>query len=255
MKTLTKLFAASLLFVGASIAQIQVPFTYSGRTPSPNAPQGSCYINTLPVYNYVLGQYWFCVPNTSPPLNLGTWTNYTLPTTVLAGTSTGQMTTATASQVNALATAAAGVAAGSVGGAGLTSNTAVGNTGMQVCHATYNFAVDGGAVSTITPASNCTLPANSVIFNSGIEATTAGTSGGSATVAVGLSGTGGSTTALLGATAVASVTGRLQSAVVPQTASGWKKLTTAGAVTVTIATAALTAGVIEVYVMYYVSST
>lgn len=138
----------------------------------------------------------------------------------------------------------------------LLSNTSIGNTAERIAHATYSFAVDGGAVGVITPLNNFKLPANAVVTNAGLECTTAMTSGSSATISVGLSGTGGGAAVLLAATAVASMTGRLQSAVVPQTASGWKKITTAsGQLTLTVAVAALTAGVCEVYVNYFDSAT
>lgn len=137
----------------------------------------------------------------------------------------------------------------------LKNNAQFGYTGMAMCHAQYSFANDGGAVGLITPLNNCTMAANSIIYNASIQATTAATSGGSATVTVGMSGITGGTAILLGSTAVASVTGQLQSAIVPQTASGWKKLTSNGNVTITVGTAALTAGIIEVYVFFLTSST
>ena len=137
----------------------------------------------------------------------------------------------------------------------LISSTATGNTALQICHATYNFAVDGGgSPGLITPASNCVLPANSIIVNEIIDWTTAGT-GATNTTAIGVTGTGGAANSLLHATAVSSLTGIVQGQIVPQTASGWVKITTAGAVTLTTATAALTAGVCEIYVYYVVSPT
>lgn len=250
---LKPLFLLLVLCVALS-AQVQDNLIYQGSNPANNAP-GGCLIQTNPTYNYTTGVYWYCVPNTTPPLNLGTWTSLTYPTTVLAGNGAGQQQNATAAQVNALATAAAGVAAGAVGSAALTSNTTVGNTAIQVCHATYSFAVDGGgAPGLITPASNCTIPANSVIYNEIINWTTAGT-GATNTTTIGTTGTGGGAAILQASTAVASLTGIVQGVIVPQTASGFKKITTAGAVTLTTATAALTAGVCEIYVFYITSST
>jgi hypothetical protein len=55
------------------IAQVP-PVTYANKIPSPNAPSGSCNTATTPVYNYLSGVYYYCVPNTAPPTNLGTWT-------------------------------------------------------------------------------------------------------------------------------------------------------------------------------------
>jgi len=86
-----------------------------------------------------------------------------------------------------------------------------------------------------------------------INVTTAVTSSGSATVAVGLAGTGGSTTSLLAATGKSSLSSNacLNGAA---TFAAPKKVTGAGGITFTIATAALTAGIIEVFVFYWVAA-
>ena len=89
--------------------------------------------------------------------------------------------------------------------------------------------------------------------SSGYSPSTAGTTSASGTLSVGFSGTGGGTTKLLAATAAASITGVLQSVIVPQTASGFIHLTTAGQGEVAIATGALTAGVLDVWIYYIVS--
>ncbi len=104
-----KTFALSLVLAVGAFAQIQVPYTYSAHNPSPNATGGNCTLNTTPVYNYLTGVYWYCVANTAPPTNLGTWTSYSLPSTVVAVNAAGQLATATAAQVNALATNPAGL--------------------------------------------------------------------------------------------------------------------------------------------------
>lgn len=142
------------------------------------------------------------------------------------------------------------IAAGAVGGSQLQSSTAIGSSALLVAHATYSFAVDGGAVSTITPASTAALPNKAIIIGGTINFTTAVTSGGSATIAIGTSA-GSSTTSILGATAKASATGLLNSAA---TLASPVELTAAGSITVTVATAALTAGVAEIYVYYIVSA-
>ena len=105
-------------------------------------------------------------------------------------------------------------------------------------------------MGTIIPKNNGTLPANSIVTGCLIDATTAATTSASGTLAIGFSGTGGATNALLHATAAASVTGILQCQIVPQTASGFVKITTAGTGEVAVATGALTAGVVDVYVYY-----
>jgi len=123
---------------------------------------------------------------------------------------------------------------------------------LQVAKAIYNFAVDGGAVSTITPKVTASLPANAVIVGGTINSTTALLSAGSATLAVGTSA-GSSTTALLGATAKASLSLNALINAVPVFATP-VKLSAAGNITVTIATAAATAGVVEVTLFYFVAN-
>jgi hypothetical protein len=130
--------------------------------------------------------------------------------------------------------------------------TAFGFGVVGCARAKYDFAVDGGGVSTITLATNATLPDNAVIIGGTINSTTACTSGGSATIAFGTSA-GSSTTSLLTATAYTSFTldAKLNSAA---TFAAPVKLTAAGSVTITIGTAALTAGVIEITLLYFVAA-
>ena len=129
------------------------------------------------------------------------------------------------------------------------------NGSMGLAYAKYDFAVDGGSVGTKTPGAlfNTTIPANAILVGGAVNVTTAITSGGLATVAIGYAGTGGSTTTLLGATAKAS----LGLNVVLTTATTFaapKKITGSGSITFTIGTANLTAGVIEVWVLYFLAS-
>jgi hypothetical protein len=117
--------------------------------------------------------------------------------------------------------------------------------------AKYDFAVDGGAVGLITPATNATIPDNAIIQHVIINSTTAVTSGGAATVSVGTS-SGSGAASLLAATGKASFTldGFVQAIPVPQDVTKFVKMTAAGSITLTVATAALTAGVIEVTAFY-----
>lgn len=131
---------------------------------------------------------------------------------------------------------------------------AINGTGLvQYAHARYVFSTDGGAVGLITPSANVTIPQNAIIIGGTINITTAFTSGGSATVSVGTSA-GSSATSILTATAVASMTvGQL--AMVPVfTAATYVKLSASGQITVTVGTASLTAGVMDVIVMYLVGN-
>jgi hypothetical protein len=138
----------------------------------------------------------------------------------------------------------------------LSQNTSTGISPQRVCHVTYSFAVDGGATP-IVPAGNCVIPANAVITNMGVQATTSVTAGGLATVAIGcVGGTACGSSSLMAATAKASLTAGTfgQSIPLPQTASTWVKTTASTGITLTIATGPLTAGILEVYVYFIVSS-
>lgn len=124
------------------------------------------------------------------------------------------------------------------------------STGLRVARAKYDFTVDGGAQGLITPTDSDTLPDNAIIVGGQINSTTAVTSDGSATVAIGTSA-GSSATAIKGATGKASYSADALLNVVPTFAAG-VKLTAAGTITFTIGTADLTAGVIEVFLFYVV---
>ena len=122
--------------------------------------------------------------------------------------------------------------------------------GLQVARAQYNFAVDGGAVSTLTPAYSDTIPANAIMLGGQVNVTTAVTSGGSATVAIGTSA-GSAANSILTATGKASLT--LDALInTTVTFAAAVKMSAAGQIDFTIAAAALTAGVIEVFVLYVV---
>lgn len=135
-------------------------------------------------------------------------------------------------------------------------NTSQGTGPIRTCYVKYDFAADGGVIGTITPkVANCTIPKNSIITKVWVNSTTAVTSGGLATVSIGTSA-GSSTTALLGATAKASLSlnAVMNGVPVMDTSATWVKLSAAGKVTCTVAVADLTAGVIEIWVMYLPAS-
>lgn len=127
---------------------------------------------------------------------------------------------------------------------GLGGLGSVGNAKM-----TYDFAVNGGAISTITPANSPTLPLGSIILGGTIDITTTLTSGGAATIALGL-GSGGQVAALKAATAVASWTAGQLTLVPVFTAATYVKVTAAAAITLTIAAATLTAGKFDANLVY-----
>lgn len=122
---------------------------------------------------------------------------------------------------------------------------------LRMARAKYSFAVDGGAISTIAPLDSDTIPDNAIILGGQINSTTACV-GATATIAVGTSA-GSSTTSIKAATAVTSYSADALLSVVPTFAAALK-LTAAGTITFTIATAPLTAGVIEVFLFYVVAA-
>lgn len=110
--------------------------------------------------------------------------------------------------------------------------------------ATYDFAELGGAVGDITLSLK--LPAGALVYNGLVNVLTNPTSGGSATVALKIEGSAD----LLAATAISSVTGQID--LVPDgTAANVVALTEERSLTVTVATAALTAGKMDIYLQYF----
>ena len=117
---------------------------------------------------------------------------------------------------------------------------------LITAHAKYDFAVDAGAVSTIVPANSAIIPDNAIIVRCYSVVTTAMTSGGSATLAL---TTGGVT--LKAATAFDN--GAFDDEDVTEH-TVVDKTTSSTGIQFVIATAALTAGVVDVYVQYYTSA-
>jgi predicted RecA/RadA family phage recombinase len=117
--------------------------------------------------------------------------------------------------------------------------------GIKVAHAIYDYSVDGGA--TCTPANSDTIPDNAVVLGGVVNATAAVTASGSATVSIGTAA-GSAANSILTATGKASL--GLDAVVVPTCQATPFKMTAAGKINVTIATGPLTAGVIEVWVLY-----
>jgi hypothetical protein len=126
-------------------------------------------------------------------------------------------------------------------------------------HATarYSFAVDGGAISLITPVKNATIPAGAVIVGGVISVPTASgavTSLGSATVSIGLSAGGAGAAALLAATAKATFANSALLQMIPKSSDSTTQIlmSAAGTITCTVAVAALTAGIIDILVEYVI---
>jgi hypothetical protein len=122
----------------------------------------------------------------------------------------------------------------------------------NVVKAKYSFAVQGGAIGDVTLVDDdgnaVVIPDNALIMQVIVDVLTAPTSGGSATVALKAQ----SAADLLGATAIASITGVVAGVPVDSAATSIK-LTADRTVKATIATAALTAGVFNVFIRYVLS--
>jgi hypothetical protein len=128
-----------------------------------------------------------------------------------------------------------------------------GSTGIKTAVGEYDFAVDGGAISTITLRSSNSLGnavgSGAVILGGYIEVDTVVTSGGAGTLGVNSEAAGD----LLAATVVSgapwSSTGR-KSIIPVFTGATTVKTTAARALTVTVGAFALTAGKFRVVVFY-----
>jgi hypothetical protein len=126
-----------------------------------------------------------------------------------------------------------------------------GTTNLKTAVGEYDFAVDGGAISTITLRSGNSLgnsvPAGSVIISGYVEVDTQLTSGGAATIGVNLEAAGD---LLAAATAVATYTTGRKSLIPVGTGAASVKTTVARSVAITVAAAALTAGKLRAVVVY-----
>lgn len=127
----------------------------------------------------------------------------------------------------------------------------------RIARATYSFAVHGGAIGAITIGLNAagaaapvTIPAGAVIMDGLIVVDAAGavTSAGLATVAVGVVAAND----ILAATAKASIVNSAKLDVIPVgTAATVVSVASGSAITITVATAALTAGKFDVFLRYF----
>lgn len=125
-----------------------------------------------------------------------------------------------------------------------------GTRGLKEWKGEYDFAVDGGAVSTITLRSDdVEIPNGSIIVGGLIEVDTALTSGGAPTVAVQAEAAGDIQAAAAISGAPWSSTGR-KSVVPAFTGATSVKTTAARKPAIVIATATLTAGKFRVILFY-----
>lgn len=119
---------------------------------------------------------------------------------------------------------------------------------MRCVAARYDFAVHGGAVGAI--GLRVSLPSGAVVVNSELRVRTAPTSGGSATIALGIEGAADIVAATAIGSAPWSTTGLKLG--IPDFATVADQFITTAVreITATIGTAALTAGVFDVYIWY-----
>lgn len=128
----------------------------------------------------------------------------------------------------------------------------VGAGAAQVAKVTYDFTVDGGAITTISPVSSMIIPAGAIIYGGLIDVIVAPLGGG-ASVAIGL-GSGAQAAALKAATAVGTYTiGAILALIPVWTAASAVKVAADTKVTFTVSGGALTAGKIAVEIYYHMA--
>lgn len=121
---------------------------------------------------------------------------------------------------------------------------------LQEVKVTYDVAVDGGAIATITPKATVIIPAGAVIFGGFIQGITLPVGPG-ASIAIGL-GSGAQVAALKAATVIATYAAGATVAILPLfTAASVVKAVAETPITFTISGAVLTAGKVQVSVFYY----
>jgi hypothetical protein len=121
-------------------------------------------------------------------------------------------------------------------------------SGTKWMRGRYDFAVDGGAISSITISAE-NIPANAIILGGVVEVDTAVTSGGAATLAVQVESAGDIVAAAVVSGAPWSTTGR-KSVIPAFTGATTVKTTAARGIVVVIAAATLTAGQVDVLLAY-----
>ncbi len=121
---------------------------------------------------------------------------------------------------------------------------------LKMAKAVFNFAVDGGVISTIIPNKSISLPKNAVIIGGTANATTALASAAS-NVTIGTDA-GSSSSALLGSTNYTSFSTNALINLVPTIAVP-VKLTAKGNITITFS-GTMTAGIVEIVLYYYVAA-
>lgn len=117
----------------------------------------------------------------------------------------------------------------------------------------YSFADDGGAIGTIALAGASVIPADAVILGGFVDVVTVPTSAGAATIAVQAEAANDIVNAAAISGAPWSTVGR-KSVIPAFTGATTVKTTAARDISAVIGTAALTAGVFDVYLFYVVTA-
>ena len=128
-----------------------------------------------------------------------------------------------------------------------------GTTTLKTAVGEYSFAVDGGAIGSVTLRGSTSIgnivPAGSVVISGYIEVDTALTAAAGGTIAVGLEAAGDLQAAAIFSGAPWSTTGR-KSIVPVGTGASTVKTTVARSLVATIAVGAVSAGIFRVVVVY-----
>lgn len=133
-----------------------------------------------------------------------------------------------------------------------TGTVVQGGGAVQQAHGLYNFATDGGAIGAINIALSDLIPAGAMLLGGTVNPTTALLSGGSATISVGVSaGLASPGAALKALTAVASYSIDVMLPLIPTFAVPLK-MSASGYLTITVAVATLTAGIMDIFVYYVI---
>lgn len=120
---------------------------------------------------------------------------------------------------------------------------------LKFARALYDFAVEGGAISTITLRGD-KIPASAIVVDAFIEVDTAVTSGGAATVSIGVEAAADLRAADALATAPALSTAGTKRSAVRNGSTNPTKTTALRSVSIVVGTAALTAGKFSVVLAY-----
>jgi hypothetical protein len=147
------------------------------------------------------------------------------------------------------------IGAGKVLESMLAAASAVGLGTVRVAHMKYDFAVDGGVAGEIIPSGSPTLPSKAIIIGGIANVTTALlAAGGAANVSIGTHA-GSAADSLKAATAKATYALNALLALTPVfTAASSFKMSASGQMSITVDTNNLTAGVMEVFVVYLVAT-